>query len=288
MTDQDIALEVEQFIDEAFERNYEALRVETARTLSPAGREAARRQVLLYWRKLRHIAENVTDTEVRLSLPNQESPAGRKYSIHGIVDIVRDDDRTVMYDIKTHDPEYVRANLDLYIDQLNVYAHIWRELRDQPLDETGIIGTRLPPEIHRALDSGDQERLEYAMQGWDPLITVPFDVIQVEETIEEFGEVVDDIEDGRFRPRSVRDLRRIVYANETFAFRTCRQCDARFSCDAYRRYMRRDQPRRHERRYWAYFDDFGLDEEQEMWQTTTLEAGPTADDLSADFDERGR
>jgi hypothetical protein len=287
MSEQDTALQVEQFILDAFEENYETLRLETARTLSPAGRQAALRQVLLYWRKMHEVAERITDTEVRLTLPNQTSPAGHQFSIHGVVDIVRDDDRTVMYDIKTHDPEYVRTHLDLYTDQLNVYAHIWCELRGEPLDEAGIIGTRLPPEIHRALDAGDEQRLEYAMQGWDPLVPISFDEEQVHHTIEEFGEAVDDIEERHFAPVGIDRLRQIVYANETFAFRNCRQCDARFSCESYRDYMRDTQPR-DEHRYWAYFDDFGLDEDQEMWQTATLDAGPTADDLSADFDERGR
>jgi hypothetical protein len=250
-------------------------------------REAAFRQVLLYWRKMREVAESVTDTEVRLTLPNQVSPAGREFSIHGVVDIVREDERTIMYDIKAHDPEYVRKHLELYTDQLNVYAHIWHKLRGEPLDETGIIGTRLPPEIHRALDAGDEQHLQFAMQNWDPLVPIPFDPELVHETIEEFGCVVDDIEDHRFAPVGLDRLRQTVYANETFAFRTCRQCDARFSCDSYRKYMR-DAQARDERRYWQYFDDYGLDEERESWQTATLDAGPTADDLSADFDERGR
>ncbi len=282
MTEQDAAHEVEQFIRDAFEENYETLRLETARTLSPAGREAALRQVLLYWRRMRDVAERVTDTEVRLTLPNQTSPAGHQFSIHGVVDIVRDDESTIMYDIKTHDPEYVRTHLDLYTDQLNVYAHIWCELRGEPLDEAGIIGTRLPPQVHRALDSGDERQLEYAMQSWDPLVPIPFDEEQVQRTIEAFGAVVDDIEDHRFAPVGLDRLRQTVYQNETFAFRTCRQCDARFSCDSYRAYMRDAQPR-HERRYWRYFDDYGLDDDLARWQNATLEAAPTADDLESDF-----
>lgn len=275
--------EVETFIREAFEENYETIRLETARTLSPAGRQAALRQVLMYWHRMQEVAERVTDTEVRLTLPNQKSPAGHQFSIHGVVDIVRDDDSTIMYDIKTHDPEYVRTHRDLYTDQLNVYAHIWCELRDETLDEAGIIGTRLPRELHHALDSGDEERIEYAMQNWDPLVPIPFDEEKVHETIEEFGAVVDSIEGHHFAPVDAERLHEIVYRNETFAFRTCRQCDARFSCDSYREYMHDRQPR-DERRYWRYFDDFGLDEDRESWQNASLEAEPTAEDLSADFD----
>ena len=288
MTEQEEVADIEQFLRDAFEENYQELRLEAARTLSPAGREAALRQVLLYWRKMRAVAERVTETEVRLTLPNQTSSAGRQFSIHGVVDIVRDDDQTIMYDIKTHDPQYVRENIGLYENQLNVYAHIWQELRGERLDETGIIGTRLPPQIHAALDAGDEARLEYAMQHWDPLVPIDLDARHVERTIEEFGDVVDEIEEHHFAPVGIGRLRQIVYANETFAFRTCRQCDARFSCESYHEYMREGQPRREERRYWAYFNDYGLDEERDSWQTATIGAGPTADDLAADFDERER
>lgn len=283
MNEQQPTVEIEEFIREAFEENYEALRLETARSLSPAGRQAALRQALLYWRKMREVAERVTDTEVRLTLPNQTSPAGHQFSIHGVVDIVRDEDHTTMYDIKTHDCEYVRKHIDLYTDQLNVYAHIWSELRGEPLDEAGIIGTRLPPPIHRALDSADDERLEYAMRGWDPLIPIPFAKAHVQQTIEEFGHTVDAIERHQFAPVGHDRMREIVYRNETFAFRTCRQCDARFSCDSYREYMR-DTQARDDRRYWRYFDDYGLDDDRESWQSASLEAAPTAEDLSADFD----
>ena len=50
-----------------------------------------------------------------------------------MVDIVREHDRTTMYDIKTHDPEFIEANKDFYQQQLNVYAYIWQNLRAQGL-----------------------------------------------------------------------------------------------------------------------------------------------------------
>jgi hypothetical protein len=118
--------DIEAFIRQVFEENFELLAAESGHVISAESRAAALQQVLLYWRKLRHVAERVTDTEVHLTLPGQRSPRGREYSIEGVVDIVREDDRVVMYDIKTHEADYVRANLDLYRQQLNVYAHIWR------------------------------------------------------------------------------------------------------------------------------------------------------------------
>ena len=60
------------------------------------------------------------------------------------MDIVREDDRVVMYDIKTHDTEAIKANIEDYERQLNVYAYIWQNLRGQRLDETAVICTQLP------------------------------------------------------------------------------------------------------------------------------------------------
>ena len=124
MKDTDFGEEIAEFIRENFESNYEELRAAAAHSIAPDVKAAALHQVLLYWRVMRDVALNVSDTEVRLSLPAQATPQGRIYSIDGIVDILRDNARTVMYDIKTHDADYVRANLEIYAEQLNVYAHI--------------------------------------------------------------------------------------------------------------------------------------------------------------------
>src|SRR5690625_925281 len=83
-----------QFIEEAFEENYELLRLEGGHSLSPHVKKLALEQVKNYWKKLRDVAENVSDTEVRLTLPERETPAGRRYTIQGVVDVVKEDNRT--------------------------------------------------------------------------------------------------------------------------------------------------------------------------------------------------
>ena len=88
------------------------LRLKGGHALTDEGRQNAFNQILFYWKKLNSIAKKVTDTEVKLTLPEQITPDGRKFSIEGIVDIVREEDETWMYDIKTHDPEYVRTRRD--------------------------------------------------------------------------------------------------------------------------------------------------------------------------------
>lgn len=275
--------QIEAFIRDMFEENYELLRLEGAGALAPDSKETALQQVLLYWRKMRDVAESVTDAEVKLNLPGQETPKGHGFASEGVVDIVRDQDHTVMYDIKTHDVEYVRANKDLYEQQLNVYAYIWQELRGHPLDETAVIATDYPEGVKEALSSRDEEQLAHALDEWDPLVRVPFDMARVQAKIDEFAEIVDAIEDGDFAPRPVEDLReRWPGSNTLFATRVCRNCDARFSCSSYRRYALRGRGRV-ERRFREYFSDLGTDIEQENWRTVNLDAAPDTAELMSDF-----
>jgi hypothetical protein len=279
--------DLETFIREAFRQNYEELRLESGHALAPDVFGTALNQVLLYWRKLRTVAENVTDTEVRLSLPGQETPKGREFTIEGVVDILRENDRTVMYDIKTHNADYVRANIELYEAQLNVYAHIWRQLRQQPLDETAVIATDFPEEVRAALASENPEALGYALEAWNPVVEIAFDPRHVEETIRNFGEVVDCIEEGRFAPPPLSRLHETLPGTRNIRFGThvCRNCDARFSCTPYREFSQATRQAA-DRSVMTYFSEAVSDIEQEAWRTANLDAAQTADDLRRDFSTR--
>ena len=249
-------------INDFFEDNFATLKMEGGHSLTPEVRETARQQVLMYWRRLREVAERITDTEVRLNLPQQTTPQGRTFGIDGVVDIVREDERVVMYDIKTHDAAAVRADPGQYERQLNVYAHIWQNLRGQRLDQTAVICTQLPDGLKAARSVDDERRTEYELERWNPLIEVPFDPRHVEETIRGFGAVVDQIEDGEFAPPPLdRLMSRQPGTNALFAVNVCRNCDARFSCASYRDYARTSS-RGAEQRFRQYLDDFGEDAER--------------------------
>ena len=234
-----------------FDENFERLRAEGGHSLSPEVKEAAWQQVSMYWKKLRHIAEKVTDTEVRLNLPNQTTPKGRGFCIEGVVDIIREDGKVTMYDIKTHDLEFVRSNIDFYQEQLNVYAHVWQKLYNQRLDETAVIATPVPDSVTEAFRTGDDAAFEAACEKWDPIVSIKVDATKVEETVLQFGKVVDKIEEHRFSPPSLSALQTKEGKRETFATRVCRNCDARFSCNSYLQYAMK-----HKDRKWTKFAGF--------------------------------
>ena len=288
MTNTAYEADMEAFIRQTFEENYEQLRMESGMAIAPYVKETALNQVLLYWRILRDIAENVTDTEVRLSLPLCSTPKGRTFTIQGVVDILRDNDRTVMYDIKTHDAEYVRANLELYEQQLNVYAFIWQELRQQGLDEMAIIATDYPESVRDALLSGDPAHLAYALSQWQPVVNIDYDLERVQETIHDFGKAVDDIEENRFAARSVADLMSSLpgTVNIRFASRVCINCDARFSCSSYRQYALQGRAGIAEQTMRQYYGEVPTGLEQEHWRTAGLDASPDSRSLRADFSGR--
>jgi len=272
--------EMKEFIRAAYEQNFELLRLESGIALSPEVKQAGLQQVLFYWQKMREVALNVTDTEIRLSLPGCESPRERMFGIEGVVDIVREGGKTIIYDIKTHDSDYVRSHIDLYEDQLNVYAHIWKELQKQPLDGTAVICTEFPAEVKEALTNGTEEQLARALERWDPLIEINFDPRNVKTTIRSFGEVVDLIEGHEFAPPPVEKLLQPFadQNNVKFGTHVCRNCDARFSCAAYRVYVRHGRGRA-DQAFEQYYSDIEVGEPLEESRTAGLDSLGNVEEL---------
>lgn len=289
MEQKQLQAEMEAFIRAAFEQNYEELRLESVHAIAPDVKLTALNQVILYWRKLSEIAQNVTDTEVRLNLPNQKTPDGRNYAIEGVVDILRDNERTVMYDIKTHNADYVRHDLVPYEQQLNVYAHIWQNLRGQSLNGTAIIATDYPDNLRDALASENEAEIAHALSTWEPVVPIHFDPKKVTETIAKFGETVDDIENGVFAPPPLERLNELVSITKykvRFATHVCRNCDARFSCKSYREYAWRGGRKSADAPMAKYFAEALPDEEQEAWRSSNLEVAQLSHDLLEDFSTR--
>lgn len=265
--------EIEEFIKTAYEQNYEVLKMETGISLAPESKKAGLLQSLYYWQKMHDVALKVTETEIRLSLPGNSSPGEHEFGIEGIVDIVQEGGKTIIYDIKTHNVDFVRSHLDLYEDQLNVYAHIWKELQKQPLDGTALICTEFTDEVKEALMTGDEALIQRAIEHWQPLVEIPFDRKKVKETIRSFGEVVDKIEEHKFSPPSVEKLKEPFAdgAHTRFGTHVCRNCDVRFSCNAYRVFMRHGRGQA-DQSFSQYYGELEESEPLEEWRTANLDS----------------
>lgn len=271
------ATDDERFLMEAFEANFERLREQSGRSLAPFVKESARLQVLLYFRRLHALAALVDETEVRLVLPDQRSPTGRRYTLEGVVDIVQDGDQTVMYDLKTYlDADAAREHIDPHYRQLNVYAHIWQGLRGRPLDAVALIATRPTRLLVRALRTGDPPRIEAALGAWEPVLDVSVDGAVVEDVMRDFGEVVDRIEERRFSPPPVTVLKGPSRPDgrTPFAQDVCLNCDARFGCPSYRQFVRVQAPGRADSALREASADFGGDAERDDWRDSSLTQQP--------------
>ena len=263
--------EIEQELKEKFEENYTMLRLEGGHALTADVKEAAWKQVLYYYRKLHSVAERVSETEVKLTLPEQLTEKKRRFTIEGVVDIVAEQDQVWMYDIKTHDPEYVRANRGYYEKQLNVYAHIWERLRGEKLDQTAVISTAFPRAMKAALDSENKLYIDSEFEKWEPVIPVDFDHNKVAETVADFARVVDNIENHSFEAPPLDYLtRKIEGTNVTFANRTCRNCDGRYSCSAYHKYALQSGAKT-SADFKKYYEQYRDDTDQEAFITANID-----------------
>lgn len=244
-----------------FEDTYESIQAENGYGLGPAALADAQRQVLLYWLKLREeVAKRVTETEVPLTLMNQTTPKGSKYSIHGVVDVVEDRDNVILYDIKSHDFESIHEDRDRYAPQLEVYAHIWTQLRGKEVHQTCIIATDPPKKVKRIANVERMTQSEQqAFADWQPVVTIDFNQNRMQETIAHFGEIIDQIEARQFAPPTVARLQQMW--SDRGVKMICAKCDARFSCDAYRSFARAQQGGTSANLMPLYFDS-GLDQSE--------------------------
>jgi hypothetical protein len=232
--------EFERRLRDKFEDNYEYLKgLEGGHLVTESVKETAFLQVLYYYRRNKELIERITHSEVKLNLPEQRTPRlNYRYSIEGEVDIVREGDETYLYDIKTTDRQNVLDHIDQYRGQMNVYAYIYSKLQGNRLDKLALITTALPQELVAAINSQDQNRIGSLMRQWDPVVPMGYSEDEIEHFIQQFGKVVEHIEEGEFTAPPVERLsthqgRR----GSIFAIEVCRNCDVRFSCSSWKRFQ---------------------------------------------------
>ncbi len=230
----------EAAIREMFEDNFRTLCEESGHSINAYMKELAFGQVLCYYRKNRKFLERVTQSEVKLSLPEQKTPNDKiPYTIEGVIDIVREGAETWLYDLKTHAPERIKADPEKYREQLNVYAHIWKGLQKNELEGTAIIATPIPHTLKRALATGDETRIQKELDRWNPVIPFGYDEDEVAEMIERFGETVERIEKSHFESPPVEKLQtKMPGMKSNFATHVCRNCDVRYSCPSFMEYVK--------------------------------------------------
>ncbi|MBN2532678.1 MAG: PD-(D/E)XK nuclease family protein [Spirochaetales bacterium] len=233
----DFDKDIEEFIENRFYDNLAVIETENKLRINSFVKEQALLQVKMYWEKLKELAKKVTQSEVPITLSNQTTPKGRNYTIRGVVDIIKEDNETILYDIKTHDPDFVRHNKENYEKQLNIYGSIWERINQKPLDRTAVIATPLPAKLRWALHEGTQAQIRNAVTEWEPVIPMEYNKNARDGTLEEFGEIVDNIQDCKFAPPPVVVLKTKMAGGKTiFARKICHNCDIRFACDSYREY----------------------------------------------------
>jgi len=223
--------QVIQFITESLEENYNLLKLEGGHALSTENIELALRQVILYWTHLKNLALNVTDTEVALSLPNQKTDQGVPFTIYGVIDLVNQNDKLFMYDIKTHDCDYVSENINLYEKQLGLYAYIWEQLNDRTLDGAGVIAIGENDILKQELlNVAKEDYAQFRSESWNPLIPIKIEKQKMEKVLQEFKETVDFIEFNPFTPRKLT----MDKESGNFIQKSCNNCDVRFNCISYK------------------------------------------------------
>jgi len=270
-------IELEEFIHECFGENYISIASETGKSLSLKQQEAAIQQVVYYLYRMWDIADNVTETEVKLVLAGQKTRKNRKYNLLGVVDLVSDESGTKMYDLKTLEKDVILEDKDKFKKQLSIYSHIWKGIKDQKLDGTAIIATSVPIEIKKAVKNfiNDPEsrfnEFHSAIDKVEPIIEVEVNEAQIQEFLAEFGDTIDKIEERVFGPAPVEKLRtKQPRNNSDFGSLVCRNCDARYSCDSYREYI--GSARGNVRTLFGqYWDD--EDETAESWIIDNLYEG---------------
>ncbi|PFF01368.1 hypothetical protein CN325_03750 [Bacillus thuringiensis] len=230
-------LDMESQLREWFDDNYEELRLVGGHALNAHVKEVALQHVLQYWRKMKHIANEVTETELTLMLPRQKTPSGREFSIRGNVDLLRTENKFYMYDVKTESPDDIKSSMKRYEGQLNLYAKIYYDLYGDPMAKAAIIATGQSPALRKAWISGDEEKINEELDKWNPFIEISVDKDSTTDIVNEFGDTVDKIESQQFSPPPLEDLKKKKRRNKTFAQYVCDNCDGRFSCPSFKGYI---------------------------------------------------
>jgi hypothetical protein len=94
-------------------------------------------------------------------------------------------------------------------------------------------------------------------EKWDPVVPLDFSQLKIKETIRQFGAVVDNIQAREFKPALPESLDSAIDGSVKFVTRYCVNCDGRFSCGSYRKYVAKITGRSQAdfKKYYSAYDD---------------------------------
>lgn len=229
--------DMELQLREWFDDNYEELRLIGGHALNTNVKKVAFQHIIQYWRKMNKYANEITETELTLTLPNQKTPIGREFTVRGNVDLLQTENIFYMYDIKAESPDNIKDNLQKYKGQLNLYAKMYNNLYGDPMARAAIIATGQTSSLRKAWSSGDEKKINEEINKWNPFIEIPVDMDSTTEILNEFGNTVDKIEEQQFSPPPLEELQVKKKRDKTFAQHVCDNCDGRFSCSSFKDYI---------------------------------------------------
>ena len=99
----------------------------------------------------------------------------------------------------------------------------------------------MPARLQNVIRNAAQkpQLVETEMRNWNPIVPIGYNEDEVREMIENFGNVVEKIENNEFSAPPVEVLQeRKPGKRATFGVDVCRNCDVRFSCSSYAEYLR--------------------------------------------------
>lgn len=186
----------EHTISDFFEDNYKTLSKKLYAFLNEQQKASAYKEVINYFKNEKKNFKNIKEAEVDLSLVRD------KYIMKGTVDLIRSNNETVeIVDFKSKfkpNMEKDKEILDIYKKQLEVYAYLVEKYHNVKVSKMHLYFT--------------------SQESGKPVITYEKNDKSIDNTIKEFDEVVDKIQNKN-------------YKNRTHDLKTCSNCNMNAYCN---------------------------------------------------------
>ena len=228
-------VKIAEKLREFFEANYEYLKETSGHSINEMMRERAFEQVLAYWKRHRKMMLEGNVSSIEISVPNLHTPnKDIPYSLEGKIDVLEKDGKLNLFDVTTNSKEQIEDDIELYRDELNLYAHELERIQEGSVAETFVMTTSVPKDVRHALKNNSLPELEHALENWDPIVPVQHNKNAQDAALKKVGEVVEKIQNCEFDPPAPSDLKKKYKDGKPFYTHVCQNCDLRKSCESFR------------------------------------------------------